>query len=58
MDKNIDKIVEHIIEVGLLDASSNYTYEKGVDKGARLMLAYLIKYGFMNEYFYKYYNLK
>lgn len=45
---HVDEVVNHIVEVGLLDASANYTYENGLDKGARLMLAYLMKYGILS----------
>lgn len=50
MEKDVNKIVEHIIEVGKQDIYTK-TYEEGIDKGARLMLAYLIKNRCLNKEF-------
>lgn len=44
----INEIVQHLVNVGLENEFPN-TYESGLDKGARLMLAYLMKHGFIND---------
>lgn len=46
--KAINEIVQHLVNVGMENGITN-TYESGLDKGARLMLAYLMKHGFIND---------
>lgn len=51
--ENIDKLIEHLqtVDKGIEDCTQfeSELYSMGFDKGARLMLAYLMKYGFINE---------
>lgn len=44
----VNEIVKHLVDVGLENEFPN-TYEAGLDKGARLMLAYLMKKGIINN---------
>lgn len=46
--KAIDGIIQHIVNIGLEHDFPN-TYESGLDMGARLMLAYLMRCGFVNN---------
>ena len=46
--KAIDGIIQHLVNIGLENDFQN-TYETGLNKGARLMLAYLMRRGFVNN---------
>ena len=46
--KAIDDIIQHLVNIGLEHDFTN-TYEAGLNKGARLMLAYLMRRGFVNN---------
>lgn len=49
----VNKLIEHlqIVDKGIEDCTQfeSELYSMGFDKGARLMLAYLMKNGFVNE---------
>lgn len=44
----INGIIQHLVKIGLENDFPN-TYEAGLNKGARLMLAYLMRRGFVNN---------
>lgn len=48
MKNKIDAIINHCIEVGS-NETTNDEYKQGMDKGARLVIAYLLKYNLLKE---------
>ena len=44
----INGIIQHLVKIVLENDFPN-TYEAGLNKGARLMLAYLMRRGFVNK---------
>lgn len=54
--QKINLLINHLLDVDkTLDSSTEFEkdiYSLGFDKGARMMIAYLMKYGYLNSEFY------